>query len=450
MLASAASRAGAAAGARALLASSARAMSSIPLGEARTSEELERRYLMPTYSSNGVRIREGLTFAKGSGSYLIDTEGKRYLDFGAGIAVNALGHSDEAWARVVASQALTLAHSSNLVHTAPPLQLAKRLVELSCFDKAFFCNSGTEANEAALKFARRWALAQDGLTRWTALARPRPRVVAFHGGFHGRTMGSLSVTHKPAIRHQFAPLVPDVTFAKLNDIEDVARAMGPDVAAVIVEPIQGEGGVIPADAGFLRDLRQITTENNALLIADEVQCGMGRAGTLWAHEAAGVEPDMMTLAKPLANGLPIGAVLVKDFVAAAIKPGDHGGTFGGNPLATAVGLHVLERIADPAFLADVRDKGAHMLNLLSQWTTSSTHTVKQLRRPPTDALWAGLELHGPVAGVVQAALDKGVLFITAGPNTVRLSPPLTISKDEISHGMGVLKECVIGGAGAKL
>lgn len=436
---------------------------------------------MPTYSSNGVRFREGLTFAKGSGSYLIDTEGKRYLDFGAGIAVNALGHSDEAWARVVASQALTLAHTSNLVHTAPPLQLAKRLVELSCFDKAFFCNSGTEANEAALKFARRWALAQDGLTSmpdfackssdrkhldmrcetsrgtcdcWPqAVDRPRAtktRVIAFHGGFHGRTMGSLSVTHKPAIRHQFAPLVPDVTFVKLNDIEDVARAMGPDVAAVIVEPIQGEGGVIPAEAGFLRDLRQLTTENNALLIADEVQCGMGRAGTLWAHEAAGVEPDMMTLAKPLANGLPIGAVLVKDFVAAAIKPGDHGGTFGGNPLATAVGLHVLERIADPAFLADVRDKGAHMLNLLSQWTTSSTHTVKQLRRPPTDALWAGLELHGPVAGVVQAALDKGVLFITAGPNTVRLSPPLTISKDEISHGMGVLKECVIGGAGAKL
>lgn len=272
----------------------------------------EARYLVQTY------VRPARVFTHGEGAYLFDAAGKRYLDFAAGIAVNSLGHADPEWAQAVAEQAGRLAHVSNLYHTAEHVQLAQRLVENSFADRVFFCNSGTEANEAALKFARKYALVR------AAGAAPGTRIIAFEHGFHGRTIGALSVTAKAQYREPFEPLMPDVCFLPLNDFGALAAAFDGHVCAAIVEPLQGEGGVNPASAEFLRELRRLCDECGALLIFDEVQCGLGRTGSLWAHTAANVYPDIMTLAKPLAGGLPIGAVLVTDAVAAVLQPGDHG------------------------------------------------------------------------------------------------------------------------------
>ncbi|MEI2607646.1 MAG: aminotransferase class III-fold pyridoxal phosphate-dependent enzyme [Candidatus Promineifilaceae bacterium] len=259
---------------------------------------LAEKYLVPTYA------RPQIVFTHGEGAYLYDDAGNRYLDFVAGIAVNALGHADPAWAQVVAEQATQLIHLSNLYHNVPQLLLAQKLVENSFADKLFFSNTGAEANEAALKFARKYARVHHG--------EGKTGFVAFSHSFHGRTMGALAVTHKAKYREPFAPLLPGVTFAEYNDLAGASAAIGAETCAVIVEPIQGEGGVHAAAPNFLRGLRALCDEQDALLIFDEVQCGIGRTGHLWAHQALGVTPDMMTIAKPLAGGLPLGAALVTD------------------------------------------------------------------------------------------------------------------------------------------
>lgn len=383
---------------------------------------LAEKYLVPTYA------RPQIVFTHGEGAYLYDDAGNRYLDFVAGIAVNALGHADPAWAQVVAEQATKLIHLSNLYHNAPQLQLAQQLVENSFADKLFFSNTGAEANEAALKFARKYARIHHG--------EGKTGFVAFSHSFHGRTMGALAVTHKAKYREPFAPLVPGVTFVEYNDLAGASAVIGPETCAVIVEPIQGEGGVHAAAPTFLRGLRDLCDEQDALLIFDEVQCGIGRTGHLWAHQALGVTPDIMTIAKPLAGGLPLGAALVTDKVAAAIQPGDHGSTFAGGPLVCAAALHVFERINQPAFLSQVQETGAYLRHRLQTLESDKVVEVRGL------GLMVGLELNVPVADVVAAARGKGLLLVNAGDNVIRFVPPLTVTRPQIDEAMEVLNACL--------
>ena len=386
---------------------------------AETLVDLAERVLAPTYR------RPPVVFTHGEGVYVYDAQGRRYLDFVAGIAVCALGHADPGVAAVVAEQARRLVHMSNLYHTEPHLCLAEALVARSFADRVFFCNSGAEAVEAALKFARKYAHIRFG--------GHKVGFVAFTHGFHGRTMGALSVTEKAAYREPFAPLVPGVTFAPFNDVEAARAAITEETCAVIVEPIQGEGGVHVATPEFLQALRERCDAVGALLIFDEVQCGLGRTGTLWAYEAYGVEPDLLTVAKPLANGLPIGAVLMREPVAAVLQPGDHGSTFAGGLLVAAVALHVFRRLSDPAFLARVREVGAF---LRARLESAGLPGVREIRGR---GLLLGIEIAGDARAVVAAALERGLLVTTAGDTVVRLVPPLIVTEAQIEEAVALLK-----------
>ena len=298
----------------------------------------------------GVYRRPTMEFVRGAGVELFDAEGSAYLDFTSGIGVNALGYADAGIAKA-ARDALDagIVHASNLFHTRPARALASALVARSFASSVFFCNSGAEANEGAFKFARRWARRTGGESRTT--------ILALRGGFHGRLFASLAATVRPEYRAPFAPLAGNVAIVE-RDLDEVAQALkGGTVAAVIAEPVQGEGGVRVLAPELLAGLRALTREHGAALILDEVQCGLGRTGALFAHEHTGIEPDLMTLAKPLAGGLPMGAVLMSDEIAAAIQPGDHGSTFGGGPVVATVALHVLERLSDRTLLTRVRGDG---------------------------------------------------------------------------------------------
>ena len=383
----------------------------------------EARYLVQTYT------RPPRVFTHGEGAYLFDATGKRYLDFAAGIAVNALGHADPEWVQAVAGQATRLAHVSNLYHTAEHVLLAQRLVENSFADRVFFCNSGTEANEAALKFARKYARVRAGG------AAPGTRVIAFENGFHGRTIGALSMTAKPQYREPFEPLVPDVVFLALNDFGALTAAFEGGVCAVIVEPIQGEGGVHPASAEFLRELRRLSDESGAVLIFDEVQCGLGRTGSLWAHTAAGVYPDIMTLAKPLAGGLPIGAVLVTDAVAAVLQPGDHGSTFAAGPLVCRAAQVVFDRVSEPQFLARVAANGKYLRDRLLALELDHMVEVRGA------GLLLGAQFSVAVKPLIGAAAECGLLLISAGDNVLRLCPPLIVDRAQIDFAVETIGAC---------
>lgn len=382
---------------------------------------LEAEFIVPTYR------RPDVVFHRGQGAYLYDSQENRYLDFGAGIAVNALGHADPAWVEAVSAQAAQLNHVSNLFHSEPQVRLAQALVATSFADRVFFSNSGAEANEAAIKFARKRAYAAGRVDK--------KGLVAFENGFHGRTLGALSVTHNPRYREAFAPLIPDVSFAPFNDVRAARTAIGADTCAVIVEPIQGEGGIHAASQQFLQALRDRCTEVGAVLIFDEVQCGLGRTGHLWAHQAYGVEPDILTAAKPLANGLPIGATLVTEEVASVIEPGDHGSTFGAGPLVCRAAEVVLERVSDPAFLSHVQTVSDRL------W-----RGLQRLRPFVSDVRGAGLlvgvELDGPVDAIVTRSRQAGLIVLTAGPNILRLAPPLIVSEDQVDWGVETLYRCV--------
>ncbi|GFR42253.1 hypothetical protein Agub_g3148 [Astrephomene gubernaculifera] len=390
----------------------------------------EQKYVLQTYA------RAPVVISHGKGAKMWDIEGKEYIDMAAGIAVNALGHSDAQWFAALAEQAEKLAHTSNLYHTEPQVELAKRLVENSFADKAFFCNTGTEANEGAIKFARKWARVQAGVDPYSAEATAPYELVSFTSCFHGRTMGALALTYKEQYKTPFYPMMPGHRLAEYNKL-DSARAVieKGKTAAVFVEPVQGEGGITPSEIEFLKGLRQLCDEAGALLVFDEVQCGLGRTGKLWGHELYGVEPDMMTLAKPLAGGLPIGAVLLKQHVADAMKPGDHGSTFAGNPLVCHVACTVFDIINDPAFLAAVEQKGDRLREGLKRTMGSNPH-VKEVRGV---GLLVGVQLDMMAGGVVEAARDMGVMVITAGKgDVVRLVPPLVITDEEIDKCCEVL------------
>lgn len=376
--------------------------------------ENEKNYVVQSY------IRPDFVLVRGDGITLYDENDKPYQDWVAGIAVNSLGYNDAGVAKAMQEQLDTgVIHVSNLYHTAPHGKLAKLLVENSFADRVFFSNSGTEANEAALKFARRVA--------YNSEAEGKTQFVTFTGAFHGRSMGALSVTPKDKYQVPFKPLIADVVVAEFNNIESAREVINEKTAAVIVEPLQGEGGIHPANPEFLKALREFCDEHKALLIFDEIQCGVGRTGSLWGHDFSGVTPDIMTLAKPLAAGLPIGAILVTQNVADNIKPGDHGSTFAGGPLVTNVACHVVERISQTEFLEHVQAVGEYLLEHLEE--INSPHIVDVRGR----GLIAAIELDIEAGAVIKAGYEQGLLLVNAGPNTVRFVPPLTVQKSDVDY-----------------
>ena len=380
----------------------------------KTTIQDEQEYVVQTY------VRPNFVLVRGDGATLYDADGKAYQDWVAGIAVNSLGYNDTGINQAMQSQAETgLWHVSNLYHTEPHAQLAKQLVEASFADRVYFCNSGAEANEGAMKFARRVA--------YTHGKTEKTEIVTFTSAFHGRTMGALSVTPKDKYQAPFKPLINGVIVAEFNNVESAKNAITSKTAAVIVEPIQGEGGVNPATAEFLQALRQLCDDHDALLIFDEIQCGLGRTGELWGHEFSGIHPDMMTLAKPLANGLPIGAVLVTQSVADCIKPGDHGSTFAGGAIVTNVASHVVERINQAEFLDHVTEVGEYLLERLEE--INSPH-IKEVRGR---GLMLGVEMDIEVSEIVKAGYEHGLLLVNAGTNVLRFVPPLIIEKSDVDQ-----------------
>lgn len=374
----------------------------------------------------GTYKRPPVELVRGEGVYLYDGEGNRYLDFVSGIAVNALGYGDPGLRAALHAAADGLIHTSNLYRTTPGETLAQQLVDHSFASRVFFCNSGGEANEAAFKFARRWARTIDD---------QKVEIVALRGAFHGRLFGSLAATDRPAYRLPFQPLAGAISIVE-RDLTDVAAALDAATgAAVIVEPVQGEGGVRVIDHGFLRELRALTRERNAALILDEIQCGLGRTGTFFAYEQAGIEPDILTIAKPLAGGLPMGAVLVTDAIASAIKPGDHGTTFGGGPFVASVASYVVGRLSDPELLAHVRETGAWFGAQLRE-IAQRTGRIRGVRG--LGFMW-GMDIMGTAAHVVSEAMAAGLLVCTAGEYTVRLLPPLVATREELAEGLAVLE-----------
>ena len=375
----------------------------------------------------GLYKRAPIEIVRGDGVELFDAEDRAYLDFTSGIAVNALGYGDPGLREALHAAADGLIHTSNLFRTAPGEQLAARLVELSFADKVFFCNSGAEANEGAFKFARKWAR--------TTVGAAKTDIIALRGAFHGRLFASLAATDRPSYRAPFRPLAGGVSIVE-RDIEDLAIVLDAEtVAAVILEPVQGEGGVRVLDHGFVRELRALTRERQVALIFDEIQCGLGRTGSLFAYEQIGVEPDMLTLAKPIAGGLPMGAVLVTDRIASTMNAGDHGTTFGGGPFVASVALHVLERVADPVMLEHVKSAGSWMGSEL-QAISDRTGRVRAIRG--VGFMW-GLDVSEPAGEVVARAREAGLLVLTAGDHTLRLLPPLVASQDDLARGLAILE-----------
>ena len=382
------------------------------------------RYILQTYQ------RPNFVLERGEGCYLFDTEGRRYLDCVSGIAVNALGYGDLQVVKAIADQAALLIHTSNLYHTRPGTELAKLLVEHSFADKVFFTNSGAEAIEGALKLSRKYAREHYG--------EGKTAVVAFSGSFHGRTMGAVAITHREKYRLPFEPVMPGARFVEFNDLEAAEAAIREDVCAVVVEPVQGEGGLSVASDEFLRGLRALCDRVGALLVLDEIQCGLGRTGTLWAHEPYGIRPDIMTIAKPLGGGLPIGAILMTQPVADVIHVGDHGSTFAGGPLVTAVAQVVFRRIADPTFLAHVREVGDYLDEALGDLAAAHPKVLELRGR----GLMRGLRIQGSAAAVREAGHQAGVLLATAGDDVVRLLPPLIFERHHVDEAIEKLGQAL--------
>jgi predicted acetylornithine/succinylornithine family transaminase len=379
--------------------------------------------LLPTYK------RAPISFVRGEGVELIDANGKRYLDLASGIAVNALGYGDRGISQaIIAALETGLIHVSNLYRTEPGEELARTLANMSFASSVFFCNSGAEANEGAFKFVRRWgrAVGSDAKTG----------ILALRGSFHGRLFASLAATDRPSFRAPFRPLAGGVSICE-RDLHLLEAALdGDTIAALILEPVQGEGGVRVLEKAFVQEVRRMTTERGIALIFDEIQCGLGRLGTFLAYESFGVTPDIVTLAKPLAGGLPMGAILVSAEIADTIKPGDHGTTFGGGPLVANVALEVVRRIADPTLLATVRDNGEWLGETLRA-IAKRTGKVRAVRG--MGYMW-GLDVVEKSAEVIERGWEAGLLVISAGDHTIRLLPPLIMTREDLARGTALLEE----------
>lgn len=389
------------------------------------TEELKQdaaRYLMQTYT------RQPLSIVRGRGTKVYDLEGREYLDFVGGIAVNILGHGHPDLVHAIQHQAAQLIHTSNLYYTEPQVKLGQMLVEHSFADKVFFCNGGAEANEAAIKLARRYSHDKYGAGRF--------EIITMKNSFHGRTMATLTATGQDKVQKGYEPLLPGFSYVAFNNVEELERVVTDKTAAIMLEPIQGEGGVYAADRRYLKQVRDLCTQKDVLLIFDEVQTGMGRTGTLFAYEQLGVQPDIMTLAKALGGGVPIGACLATDSVAKAFSPGSHASTFGGNPLACAAGLAVCRALLEGHVLDHARRMGEYFSKGLSD--CQSRHRV--VREVRGIGLLQGLELAMDAKAVVSECLARGILINATGEHVLRFVPPLIITELEIDRLLDTLAQ----------
>ena len=380
----------------------------------------------------GVYKKPPMEFVRGAGVHLYDADGKSYLDFVAGIAVNALGYGDAGVdAAMREAMATGILHTSNLYRTSPGEQLADKLVARTFADRVFYSNSGAEANEGAFKIARRWGRSMGGTAKH--------EIVSLRGAFHGRLMGTLAATDRPPYRAPFRPLAGGISIME-RDLDELAVNLRAEtVAAVIAEPIQGEGGVRVLDTAFLQGLRALTQERNIALILDEIQCGYGRTGTFMAHEHWGITPDILTVAKPMAAGLPMGAVLTTKAIAEPMQPGDHGTTFGGGPFVAAVGNHVFDRLSDPALLAHVTEQG-NFISARLHGIAAQSSKVRAVRG--MGFMW-GVDVVDPAKDIIGRCMEAGMLVCSAGEHTLRLLPPLVMTRDELERGLQIL-ELAIG------
>lgn len=381
---------------------------------------MKNNCLMNTYS------RFDVVFDHGENCHLYDTSNKKYIDFVGGIAVNALGYSSDKLKKAIANQADKMLHCSNLYYNEPQIELAQKLCDNSCFDKAFFCNSGAEANEAALKLAKIYAKKNKSKDCF--------EIIAFKNSFHGRTTGALSLTGQDKYQKNFTPLMDGVKFATYNDIDSLKNLVSKNTCAIVLEPIQGEGGIIPADIEFLKEVRNICDKNDIALIFDEVQCGIGRCGKLFAHQVYGINPDIIVLAKALAGGVPIGAMLAVEKFALAFEPGDHASTFGGNPLACAAANVVIDEILNSDILDNVKNMSAYFVEKMNA-LKDKYNFIKDVRGL---GLMLGMEVGILPKDIVSLAYKEGLLLLSAGANVVRFVPPLVIDKVTADEGFKIL------------
>ena len=390
--------------------------------DTKTLLEWSAQYHTPNYGS-----RAPICLIRGDGMRVWDSEGREYLDFGAGIAVTSLGHCHPRVTGAIQEAAATLLHVSNLYHTAPQIHLAKLLCEHSFADRVFFANSGAEANEAAIKIARKYAKERGASDRY--------EIIATRNSFHGRTLATVTATGQEKYQHGFEPLVPGFKHVAYNDLRAMERAIDSRTAAILVEPIQGEGGVCIPDDGYLPGLRKLCDEAGALLILDEIQTGMARTGRLWCHEHAGIEPDIMTLAKALANGVPIGAMLCRQDVASVLTAGTHGSTFGGTPFVCSVALATFTTILEDKIADRAAARGRQLLDGL-RGLARRQPIIRDVRGL---GLLIGAELDRPVGPVVDACRDTGLLVLSAGERVLRLAPPLIVAADDCARALDIIE-----------
>lgn len=365
--------------------------------------------------------RYQIVLDKGDGVRLYDTDGKEYLDFGAGIAVFALGYNNKEYNDALKAQIDKLVHTSNYFYNKPAVEAAKAITAASGMDRVFFTNSGTEAVEGAIKLAKKYAFLKTGTTDH--------EIIAMEHSFHGRSMGALAVTGNKHYQEAFGPMIPGIKFAKYNDLDSVKALVNEKTCAIIFETIQGEGGIYPAKKEFIEGVRKLCDEKGILLILDEIQCGMGRSGAMFAYQKYGVKPDIVTVAKALGCGVPVGAFLASEDVAAALVPGDHGTTYGGNPLACAAAVKVLELFDKLHVLENVNEVGAYLSEQLEKIVKD--YDIAAEHRG--EGLIQGLELTVPPKDVIAAALDNGLILFSAGSNVIRFVPPLVITKGDVDE-----------------
>lgn len=381
--------------------------------------------LMHTYG------RYQVVLDHGEGVYLYDTDGKKYLDFSAGIAVFALGYKDDKYNEAVKAQVDKLLHTSNYYYNEPTTYAAEKFVKASGMDRVFFTNSGTEAIEGAIKLARKYYYKKHGAAD--------SQIIAMEHSFHGRSMGALSVTGTTKYRVPFEPLIGGAVFADFNDFESIASKVTDKTAAIIMETVQGEGGIYPANPEFLKKVRALCDEKGILLILDEIQCGMGRTGTMFAYQQYGVKPDIMTSAKALGCGVPVGAFAATEEVAAAFEPGDHGTTYGGNPFVTNAASVVFDRFAELNLLENVKEVGAYLAEKLEEFAKKHSDIIVEHRGL---GLMQGLEFKAPVKDIILKAMDNNLILIAAGANIIRFIPPLVIEKKHVDEMITILEKSI--------
>ncbi len=380
--------------------------------------DIGEKYVMKTYN------RFPITFEKGEGMYVIDENGKKYLDFVAGIAVNTLGHSNEKLVNAICEQAKKLIHISNLYYNKEQCELAKKLVENGSLEKVFFCNSGAEAIEAALKLARKYGS-----------KTKRQEIITMNNSFHGRTFGAVTATGQEHYHSGFGDMLPNIKYADFNDINSLKEVISENTVAILLEPIQGEGGIREAKLDYLKEVRKICDEKDILLMFDEVQCGVGRLGTLFAYQSFGVVPDILSTAKGIAGGVPCGVMMASSRVASSFAPGDHASTFGGNPLACAAGNVVVDELLS-GLLENVKKQGDYLKARLEE-VCQKYEIVKEVRGK---GLMQGIELKDEARKYIEKAIEKGLLLVGAGKNVIRFVPALIVSKEDIDRAIEILEE----------